>query len=210
MNRDELEHLLEQVDAEKTGVQNQLAALQGRLTALTKAADGLQALLEMTPAPKEWAFKADSDAGQATDAGENVVRAPQSHMDEPPSGPRGREAARLILQSDQSKFWTVRQVSDEQVRRGWTKPRPRGAKKNAPARVALTRLKERYPENVEVIETPVLAYRWTSDPSRASVTSGNDFTPAENPAGVSTAGENGHSSQGDVLTRADLFSPPAR
>jgi hypothetical protein len=37
-----------------------------------------------------------------------------------------------------------------------------------------------------------------------------DFTPAAPAVGVSQAGENGHSSQGDVLARADLFSPPAR
>lgn len=42
------------------------------------------------------------------------------------------------------------------------------------------------------------------------VSPSTSFTPAADAAGVSAAGENGHSSQSNVLTRADPFSPPAR
>jgi hypothetical protein len=174
MDRAELEHLLEQVNAEKATMQNQVAALQARLTALMKAADGIQALLEMTPAQPDLVLKADSDAGHVADAAvvrevERVVPLPQSSRVEVP---KGKKAARLILESDQSKFWTVRQVWNEQVRRGWAEPRPRGRKGNPPSRIALMRLQEDYPANVEVIDAPVLAYRWTSGSSSSPNGSG--------------------------------------
>ena len=48
MDRAELEHLLQQVDAEKKAAQHELVAQQERVTKLTKAADGLRALLEVS------------------------------------------------------------------------------------------------------------------------------------------------------------------
>jgi hypothetical protein len=167
MNRADLVRLLAQVNADKADVQNQVADLQGRLLALTKAADGLQALLDMTPAPREWAFVSDSDAGHAVAEVAQASEEERALTAEGHSGwtPRGRQAARLILESDTSKFWSVRQVWDEQVKRGWAEPRRRGAKGNPPARVALQRLHDHYPEHVQVITAPVLAYKWVPGPS---------------------------------------------
>lgn len=86
--------------------------------------------------------------------------------------PKGKLAALEILKSDESRFWTVRQVWDEQVRRGWAEPRPRGAKGNPPSRVALMRLQKDYPDNVVMIKTPLMAFRWSSSPARILVETG--------------------------------------
>lgn len=160
MERAELEHLLEQVNAEK-------AELESRLTVVARAADGLQALLEMTPAAPRWTSTADSGTGHAADAvsaGEARRVAPARRR-RAKGTPRGKEAVGLILQSDTSRQWTIREVWDEQVRRRWAEPRPRGAKGNLPSRAALDRLKKDFPQNVEVTDTPVMAYQWIPDPS---------------------------------------------
>jgi hypothetical protein len=159
VDRTEVERLLAQLNAERE-------ALQARLTIVAKAADGLQALLEMNSGPVELPGRARSDAGHAEDAPvletQDVRPAPQPPAEETPKGMR---AAQLILQSDTSKFWNVREVSDEEVRRGWAEPRERGAKGNPPARAALERLKKYYPGNVKTIGSPFLAYKWVAQPS---------------------------------------------
>lgn len=172
MDRAELEHLLEQVASERTAAQHQLAALQDRVTALTKTFEGLQALLDLTPESTEFVFKTGSDtarvaeAAHAAEAAQRVTPAPEA-----PSRaivtPVGMQAAKLVLQADMTKFWSVREVWDEEVRRGWAESLP-NKKRNAPARIALVRLRERYPDSVEQIDAPVLAYRWSpkSSPSQ--------------------------------------------
>jgi hypothetical protein len=159
VDRAEIERLLEQLSAERE-------TLRSRLTAVTKAAEGLEALLEMTPVAGEWPSRPGSDAGQAevTHAREtqHIVPAVLRAAKDPP---RGMRAVRLILESDTSRYWNVREVSDEEVRRGWAEPRLRGAKGNPPARAALDRLKSQYPDNVDVIKEPILAFRWTPDAS---------------------------------------------
>jgi hypothetical protein len=166
VDRSEIERLLEQLSAERE-------ALQSRLATVTKAADGLQALLEMTPAPVDWPAVAGSGAGHVDETSrrevQGVMLAPQLPSGEPP---RGMEAARQVLESDTSRFWTVREVADEQVRRGWAEPRERGAKGNPPARAALERLEHQYRENVRVIESPLKAYKWISQPSPSQNGSG--------------------------------------
>lgn len=139
MDPDELKRLLEQVDAEKTVVQGQIAELHGRRTALAKTADGIRGILGLPPEP-----------GTRPAAGSRA-----------PGTPNGAEAARLVLESDTSRFWTVRDVHDEQVRRGWAAPRPRGAAGNPPCRMALMRLHEQYPESVQRTDSPFLAFKWT-------------------------------------------------
>jgi len=154
MDHSEIERVLEQLNAEREG-------LQARLATVTTAVDSFQALLEMTPAPAEVPAVTDSAPGQAEVApvaeAQQVALAVQFPAGEPP---RGMEAARLILQSDMTRYWNVKEVSDEQVRRGWAEPRPRGAKGNPPARAALERLKNQYRDNVRVVWSPFLAYRW--------------------------------------------------
>ena len=95
-------------------------------------------------------------------AAEHLTPAPRDRAAEPQ---RGKEAARQVLESDPSRFWTVREVHDEEVRRGWGEYRPPGAPGNPPSRAALDRLQKEYPENVEVQTDPALAYRWTPQPS---------------------------------------------
>jgi hypothetical protein len=165
VDRTALERLLEQVAVEKTAAQHQLVALQERVNALTKTAEGLQALLDLTPEPAELVFKTDSDTAHAVEAAHVAEEA--QHVKPAVAVPSGTQAARLILQTDPTRFWTVSEVWDEEIRRGWAQPLET-TKRNAPARIALVRLKERYPDSVEKITAPVLAYRWSpkSSPSQ--------------------------------------------
>jgi hypothetical protein len=159
VDRAQFARLLEQVAAEKTAAQHQLAALQARVSALTKTEEGLQALLDLTAESAAYT-KTDFEAAHVIEESQQVAPT-AGEPSRPTVPPSGAQAAKLVLQSDQSRFWPVSEVWDEEVRRGWAEARPRGTnKRNAPARIALMRLKERYPENVEVISTPVLAYRW--------------------------------------------------
>ncbi len=166
MDRTEVERMLAQLNAERE-------ALQSRLTTVTKAADGLQALLEITPAPVELPARARSDAGHVEEALALEARDVRPAVELPAEEqPKGMEAARRILESDTSKFWNVREVWDEQVKRGWAEPRPRGARGNPPARAALDRLIKQYPDNVKMIASPFLAYRWIAQPSSSPNGSG--------------------------------------
>lgn len=178
MDRPELEHLLEQVGAEKAAVERQITVLQARLTALATTAGGVQALLETTPASAGWASAEGSGPGQAsvTVASDGARQAPPSPRDigRKPT-PKGKAAAKLILQSDTSRFWSVREVWGEIVRRGWAEPRQQGRKGNPPARIALMRVQEDYPDNVLVTDSPVLSYKWTSTPSTGGSGSAASF-----------------------------------
>ena len=180
MDHAELARLVEMVTAEKTAAQHHLSALQDRVTALTKTAEGLQALLDLTPESAELVFKGDADTAQAVEAARVVAETePVTRAVEAPSRPmvkpNGVQAAKLILESDQSRFWSVRDVWDEEIRRGWAEPeRVKG--RNPPARIALVRLKQRYPENVEVVNAPVLAYRWRPETSPSQNGSGSLHT----------------------------------
>lgn len=149
----DLKRLLGEVESEQEAVASQLAALQVRSSALAKTAEGIRALLEMTPEVAPWSVGVLSSANHA---------APVADTQRAEGIPKGKGAAKLILESDQSRFWNVRDVHDEEVRRGWAEPRPPGAPGNPPSRIALQRLAEEYPDNVEVQTEPVLAYRWTS------------------------------------------------
>jgi hypothetical protein len=173
VDRTEIERLLEQLNAERE-------ALQSRLTIVEKATDSLQALLEMSPASTGWSSVAGSGAGHVDLAPvreeQQVTPVPQPPAEETPKGMR---AAQLILQSDTSRFWNVREVSDEEIRRKWAEPRPRGAKGNPPARAALERLRTQYPRNIKVIGSPFLAYKWISDPSPTLNGAGPSASDAE-------------------------------
>lgn len=165
MDRVDFGRLLEQVAAEKTAAQHQLAALQERVNALAKTEEGLQALLAL---PIEQGAELEVAATEAVGTAsrpdqaqplQEVLGAPSQLS----SAPAGMEAAKQVLQSDPSRFWSVRDVAAEEIRRGWAEPQ--GKKRNAPARIALVRLKERYPDLVDEITTPLLAYRWSAHSS---------------------------------------------
>jgi hypothetical protein len=172
-----LKRLLDQWDAERYALQHQIATLQGRLNALAKASEGVRALLEVS-GPEQLAFEPGPEESQTTEVAygrevEYLVPGAQGPAEEVP---KGKEAARLVLQSDTSRFWNVRDVSDEQIRRGWAEPRPPGTKGNPPARAALMRLKDQYPDNVEMVETPFMAFKWTDHPSPSRNGSGASHT----------------------------------
>ena len=130
MDRTEIERLLEQVEGEKNDVQSRLATLQAQSNALVKAAEGLRALLDMTPEHARLPVSFDLRPGPAaeetaTREDEQSASAVRGRAEKPP---KGKRAVKLIIESDQSRFWNVREVWDEQVRRRWEQPRPRGAK----------------------------------------------------------------------------------
>jgi hypothetical protein len=162
----ELKRLLEDIESENDAVQSQLAALQTRSSALAKTAEGIRALLEMSPdsALRSAGVPMPASAvAAAAGTREAEYRAPADQE----KAPKGKGAAKLILESDPSRFWTVRDVHDEEVRRGWAEYRPPGTPGNPPSRAALQRLQEEYPDNVEVQITPVLAFKWTPETSRS-------------------------------------------
>ena len=151
--------MLAQVDTQRTVVQEVMDALN-------KTSEGLRSLLEMTPDRMSALFEPDARPVRAAQAAANVpAKAQFVPSPNTTSGPKGKEAVRLILQSDKSRFWTIREVWDEQVRRGWSEPMPRGKRRNPPSRAALSRLLDDFPNNVEVRTEPTLSYRWTDQPS---------------------------------------------
>jgi hypothetical protein len=162
MDHGELSRLLGEFESENDGVLRQITALQSRSSALIRAADGIRALLEVAPESVGSASRLatvplpSSAAAVVADVREAENRVPADHE----QVPKGKGAAKLVLESDTSRFWTVRDVHDEEVRRGWAEYRAPGASGNPPARAALQRLQEDHPDNVEVQEAPVLAYKW--------------------------------------------------
>jgi hypothetical protein len=160
MDRTALEHLSEQVNAEK-------AALEARLAVVARFADDIRDLLEMTPAETERTSAVVPPAGRSAEAAAagEPRRATPARRRRAKKTPRGKDAARLILESDPSRFWTVRDVHDEEVRRGLTDFRPPGTPGNPPSRIALQRAQQEWPDNVEVQTAPVLAYKWNPRPS---------------------------------------------
>jgi hypothetical protein len=161
----ELKRLLEDIESENDAVQRHLAALQSRSSALVKAAEGIRALLEMPPRSVQVPLAPPVAAGPPAMVGSRQpeYRVPAEHG----PVPKGKNAAKLILESDPSRFWTVRDVHDEEVRRGWAEFRPPGAPGNPPSRAALQRLHEDYPDNVVVQMAPVMAYKWNPETSRS-------------------------------------------
>jgi hypothetical protein len=146
----DLARTLESLQQERTKAEHQLIALQRRVEALRKAADGMEELLssELDSAePVPSAAKAD--------AGETPADTPprQGQVNEP----AGSTAAKTILKSDPARFWTVREVWDEQVRRGWANPSKDAF---AAVRAALVRLYKRDAPEIERVNAPALAYRF--------------------------------------------------
>lgn len=64
----------------------------------------------------------------------------------------------LVLKSDPTRYWTVREIWDEEVRRNWAEPTKDAL---AAVRVALRRLRDREGQ-VQVLNGPTYAYRWVA------------------------------------------------
>lgn len=75
----------------------------------------------------------------------------------PAGRPMGSTAAKQILQSDPDRAWTVREVWDEEVKRGWAKPS--GESRDA-VRIALKRLRDRDPRVQTASDGLAYTYRW--------------------------------------------------
>jgi hypothetical protein len=83
----------------------------------------------------------------------------EPHPAIPEITPTGMNAAMQVLQGDTTRFWTVREVWDEQVRRGWAKPTEDG---HEAVRKALVRLRKR-DSCVQFVEGPTYTYRWVAE-----------------------------------------------
>jgi hypothetical protein len=167
LDRADLEHLLADVEGETTEVQHTLVSLQARLDALIKTGDGIRALLQVMPEPpseRRPSLTAVSAEAHLVATAEMMANASVTEADSalPQEPPAGSSAARKVLQSDPSRFWTVRQVWDEEIKLGWIKPDP--SSKGAAVRIALVRLNASDPR-VERVDGPVVAYRWRPEPS---------------------------------------------
>jgi hypothetical protein len=188
MDHDDLLRMLRALQQERADAEHQLAGLQRRVEALRKTADGLEELIgsivsvtkvsvtkdDGQPAVTETAEtgRSDSQPPKTTAPGIQQSLTPQGRV----APPKGSSAALAVLKSAPERFWTVREVWDEQVKQGWA-----GGTKDSRAavRVALVRLARRDP-HVDRIDSPVSAYRWSSDLSSSNGASSSvPFTSAE-------------------------------
>jgi hypothetical protein len=191
VDRAEIERLIAQVADETTDVQHRLVSLQARLAALMTTGDGLRALLQVTPeeipGPPASGTVANLDTGGSRVEPQVKVNIAADEVDTPEAespamadtitDPSASQAGDLddekpdgvrntvlkILRGDPNKFWTVREVFEEEVRRGWAE-NVTGPKRDATVRMALTRLKSSDPR-IERVNEPVVAYRWRTDSS---------------------------------------------
>lgn len=162
MDRQDLLRTLNSLRSERTEAEHQLAMLQRRVDALRKAADGMEDLLASDEASPAWGNSATVQVSVETAVESDeplvVLKSPHAHVKDPSGG----QAALTVLKTDPSRFWTVREVWDDQVKRGWAADTKDA---RAAVRVALVRLAQRDPA-VERLDGPTSAYRWTpSSPS---------------------------------------------
>ena len=190
MDRIRLEQMLDDLRQERSETEQQVAALQVRLDALRKTADGIEELLTSEPTTEPATAPAESaDAAGTLSGGAAGGRLPVE-------SPTGSPAAKIILQGTPGQFRTVREVWDEQATRGWVQ---RTKETRAAVRAALDRLHKRDP-NVERITGPTLAYRWISpqgEPGAGAASSRNGSVSPVRVAGQAVSGSDAlHYGQG--------------
>jgi len=159
MDRGHLEQMLKEMLAERSEAEHRLAALQKRVDALRRAAEGIDDLLSADPevadeTPDESGIEPATEALPSPDAPSNAPSSGSSGPSAEP--PRGGEAARIVLRSTPGRFFTSREVWDEEVRRGWIEPTSEAL---AAVRIALKRLRER-DTHVRFLDGPTHAYCW--------------------------------------------------
>ena len=142
MDRGHLEQMLDDLRLERAETEHRVATLQQRLDALRKAADGIEALLKSEPDALAMPTPEPAPAAR----GEDSIKA---------RALTGGPAILEILRSDPSRYWTAREIWDEEVRRNWAE---RTDTARAAVRVALRRLHTRDPQ-VQLLDGPVHAYR---------------------------------------------------
>jgi hypothetical protein len=151
MDHVQMERMLGDLRRERTEAEHQLVALQRRVDALRKAADGMEDLLASdTEAPLEPSSPVVEPPRPAD------ASAPREPHIEKPAGGR---AALSVLKLNPDRFWTVREVWEEEVKQGWI-AETKDAR--AAVRVALTRL-YKSDAAVDRLDGPTSSYRWTAD-----------------------------------------------
>jgi len=153
MDPEQLRRTLNDLRQERTEAENRLAALQRHVDAVRKAADGIEELLASEP---------ESPTPSKVDVTAELLRPPKASVTLPGGRtargekPTGGTAALIVLQSDATRYWTAREVWEEQVKLSWTEPTEDA---RAAVRVALRRLRKREPR-VQFLDGPTYAYRW--------------------------------------------------
>jgi hypothetical protein len=162
MDRDHLAQMLDDLRRERTETEHRVAILQQRLDALRKAADGIEELLKSEP---------DALAMPSNRAAEPPVTVPAAGGEHSiqAAAPTGGPAILKVLRSDPDRFWTAREVWEEEVRLNWAKPTDAA---RAAVRVALKRLNNRDPQ-VQLLDGPVHAYRWIAASPAEDLALGN-------------------------------------
>jgi len=76
----------------------------------------------------------------------------------PTTKPRTADGALRIIQSDLSRYWTVRDIWEAMVERGWAQD---NKDSRSAVRIALTRLSVKHAGELERVDAPPThAYRW--------------------------------------------------
>jgi len=171
MDRGHLEQMLNELRQERTEAEHQLAALQRRVDALRKAAEGIEDLLGSEPSqPVEANRTGDADTDTKPDTASTVPLAvPRTSSSIPTAEPRGGDAARQVLRSAPGRYLTAREVWEEEVRQGWAEPTADG---RAAVRVALKRLCAR-DQRVRLLAGPTHAYCWENGSTASAANNGS-------------------------------------
>lgn len=143
MTHDRYAQVLRDLQQEREEAEHELAALQLRVDALREATEGIEKLVR-------------SERNIPSQA------PPDARPPPPPAKPRSTgDGALVIIQSDTSRYWTVRQVWEEMVKREWA-----GDARDArdAVRIALVRLAKKHVGQLERVPAgATFAYRWNGD-----------------------------------------------
>jgi hypothetical protein len=161
MAHERYEQMLRDLQQERAEAERQLAALQQRVDALRKATDGMEELLT---------------SEREIPSQERPEVPPPPPL--PITKPRTADGALIIIQSDLNRYWTVRDIWEAMVERGWAQDNKDA---RSAVRIALTRLSVKHAGELERVDAPPThAYRW--------VGGNDDDRPASSQTSKSAAG----------------------
>jgi hypothetical protein len=138
LESDTLARMLEQLRAEQTDAEAQLAKLQRRVNSLRQAVAGLEGLLEGLLDGSAVIVADVAEEAAAIEAATVQLEASGQPGDAPVSDrPRGAEAIRRVFAESEGAGWTIREMTAELERRGWT---PESKKPIDAVRTAMMRI----------------------------------------------------------------------
>lgn len=177
MDQNSMRDALATAVAELEDIERQISGLRKRADALRQIRAGMESYLAMTRAeavPAEAELKLQAQPI--------------------PTGPRGKDAVKLVLQDFEGKGLAVPRITREIVERGWIDS------DNAldATRTNVRRAMHTWPENIKRVGHGV--YTWVSNPQVASQPGGEDVENAEGPA--STAGPSDATTNGSAGSTA--------